>query len=342
MKRPPRDRIDGVLLLDKPLGLSSNDALVRARRMLNAEKAGHGGTLDPLATGLLPILCGEATKFAHGLLDADKTYLAELVLGEITTGGDGEGEVIERRPVTCDEAAVRAACAAFVGEIDQVPPMHSALKRDGRPLYELAREGVVVEREARRVVIHEIEVVGVSLPRVTIRVHCSKGTYIRSLAVDIGERLGCGAHLGGLRREAVGTLALDPPLTVAGAVTLDALEALDAPQRRARLLPFDRLLGRLRRIDLPAAEAARFSNGARIRISPRIASPDSAVADGAAPGHGAVIESSSVRVYADERLLGVATLIDGLLAPLRLVAPHSSHPPAAAIESDRTTLEIPS
>lgn len=330
MKRPPRDRIDGVLLLDKPMGLSSNDALVRARRLLNAEKAGHGGTLDPLATGLLPILFGEATKFAHGLLDADKTYLAELVLGEITAGGDGEGEVIERRPVRCDEAAVRAACAHFVGPIDQVPPMHSALKRDGRPLYELAREGVVVEREPRRVTIHAIEVLAIALPRVSIRVHCSKGTYIRSLAMDIGDRLGCGAHLGGLRREAVGSLTLDGALRVDGAPTPASLEALALPERRAFLLPVDRLLGRMTRVDLPPAEAGRFANGARIRIAPRTAADD------------AVIASSPARVYSGTRLLGVATLIDGLLAPQRLVAPDSSHPPAAAIASDRTTLEIPS
>jgi lysyl-tRNA synthetase class 2 len=185
MRAGARDAVDGVFLLDKPLGMSSNEALLQVRRLFNARKAGHGGTLDPMATGLLPVMLGEATKFAHGLLDADKTYVAELMRGQTRVGGDTEGAVIESRPVVCDEPAVGAACRSFAGRIAQVPPMHSALKHQGRPLYELARAGEQVPREPREVTIHRIEVLSVSLPRVTLRVHCSKGTYIRTLAQDI-------------------------------------------------------------------------------------------------------------------------------------------------------------
>src|SRR5690606_32871827 len=261
-KKPQREPVDGVLLLDKPLGLSSNDALVRARRLLGARKAGHGGTLDPLATGLLPLLFGEATKFALDSLDADKTYLAGLTLGVATDTGDAEGRVIAEREPVRDEAAVRRAVAGFVGEIDQVPPMHSALKREGRPLYELARQGVVVERPARRVTIFAIDVLRFEPPRLELRVRCSKGTYIRSLAADLGERLGCGAHLAALRRERVGSL------DVADALSLEALEALSMPERRARLLPADALLSSLPRLDLDAASAGRFAQGQKLCIGP--------------------------------------------------------------------------
>ncbi len=293
-----REPIDGILLLDKPKGLSSNDALVRARRLLNARKAGHGGTLDPLATGLLPLLFGEATKFAHDSLDADKTYLAELALGVVTDTGDAEGRVLARREVGCDEAQLRAAAAAFVGEIEQVPPMHSALKREGRPLYEYARAGVTLERAPRRVVIHEIETLAFVGSRATIRVRCGKGTYIRTLAADIGERLGCGAHLAGLRRERVGALS------VADAITLEALEALEPAARRARLAPADALLADLPRVDLDAPAEARFLHGQKLRVAAATGSRDLA----------------RVRVYGAQRLLGVAALRDGVLVPQRLVA----------------------
>lgn len=299
----PRDRIDGVLLLDKPLGLSSNDALMRARRLLAARKAGHGGTLDPLATGLLPLLFGEATKFAFDSLDADKTYRAEVRLGVATDTGDAEGRVLaEREPVT-DEAALRRALAAFVGEIEQVPPMHSALKRGGRPLYALAREGVVVERAPRRVTIFAIDVLRFVPPTVALRLRCSKGTYVRSLAIDLGERLGCGAHLSALRRERVG--ALD----VADAVALDALEALEPAQRRARLLPVDALLRGLPIVDLDEPLAARFAQGQKLRLQ----RPD---ADGGV--------ARRVRVYGAGRLLGVALDDGGELRPQRLVAADAS------------------
>ncbi|MDF3834228.1 tRNA pseudouridine(55) synthase TruB, partial [Cupriavidus basilensis] len=187
--RQPRREVHGVLLLDKPLGLSSNDALVRAKRLLRALKAGHTGTLDPLATGLLPLCFGEATKFSQDLLEADKTYEAAVRLGIKTATGDAEGETIAERAVTCDIDTLRATMARFSGEIEQVPPMHSALKKDGRPLYEYARAGQTVERAARRVTIHDITLLDCGLPQAPtfrMRVTCSKGTYIRTLAEDIG------------------------------------------------------------------------------------------------------------------------------------------------------------
>ncbi len=298
---PRREPVDGILLLDKPRGLTSNDALMRARRLLNARKAGHGGTLDPMATGLLPLLFGEATKFAHDSLDADKTYLAELTLGVVTDTADAEGRAIETREMRCDERAFRAAAAAFVGPIDQVPPMHSALKRDGRPLYEYARAGVTLEREARRVIIHAIDVLRFEPPRAALRVRCSKGTYIRTLAADIGERVGCGAHLSALRRERVGTL------DVADALTLDALEAIAPGERRSRLLPLDALLGALPRVALDDEHAARFLHGQKLRVHE--------------PSGGAANEDPArVSVYAGARLLGVAQLRAGTLVPQRLVA----------------------
>ncbi len=327
-----RDRVDGVLLLDKPRGLSSNAAMLEARRLLEADKAGHGGTLDPLADGLLPVLLGEATKFAHDLLEADKTYVATLRLGEITEGGDAEGPVIETRPVTCSAAQVHEACAAFVGEIAQVPPMQSALKRDGRPLYLLARAGIEVERAPRRVRIEAIEPVAIALPDVTVRIACSKGTYVRTLAMDIGARLGCGAHLVALRRERVG--ALD----VARAISLDALRALpDAAARRARLEPVDTLLAGRPRIDLDAVHAARFSHGQRLRIAAAACADRADPVDGPAdalcgPATDACPDVRSLRVYGQGRLLGVASLEDGVLVPLRLVA--AASPPDLCARCD--------
>lgn len=304
-----REAVDGVLLLDKPRGMGSNEALVRVRRLLNARKGGHGGTLDPMASGLLPLLFGEATKFAHDSLDADKTYLAELTLGTVTDTGDAEGRTIERREVRCDETAFRAAAAAFVGEIEQVPPMHSALKRDGRPLYEYARAGITVERRARRVTIHSIDVLDFALPRARFRVSCSKGTYVRVLAVDIGERLGCGAHLSALRRERVG--ALD----VADAITPEALESLDPAERIARLSPVDTLVAGLPPIELDETQSERFLHGQKLRVAPR-GGFAGAMASGGMPAH--VV--ARVRVYGRGRLLGLARIDDGTLVPQRLVA----------------------
>lgn len=289
-------QVDGVLLLDKPLGLSSNDALQKARRLFSAAKGGHTGTLDPLASGLLPLCFGEATKFSADLLDADKTYEAVLKLGVVTDSGDAEGTVLATRPVAVSEADVQAALPRFSGDILQVPPMHSALKRDGRPLYALARQGVEVEREARPVRIHTIEVLAFAGDSLTLRVRCSKGTYIRVLAADLGEALGCGAHLAALRRTAVGDLEL------AGSITLAALEALAEEERHACLRPVDALLQSLPALDLDAAAASRFCHG-------------NPVAAGALNG--------KCRVYADGRLAGLGeTRGDGLLWPKRLVQLH--------------------
>ncbi|TCW87159.1 tRNA pseudouridine(55) synthase TruB [Burkholderia sp. SRS-46] len=297
--RVPRRALDGVLLLDKPIGLSSNDALIRAKRLYLAKKAGHTGTLDPLASGLLPLCFGEATKFSQDLLEADKTYEATMRLGVRTATGDAEGEVLDTRPVACDRAAVDAALARFTGEIVQVPPMYSALKRDGKPLYEYARAGQTVEREGRAVTIHVLELLACELPDVTFRVTCSKGTYVRTLAEDIGEALGCGAHLTMLRRTGVGALTLDH------AVTLDALSDADAAARDAWLQPVDALLSTFPLVRLDDECAKRFLHGQRLRLS-ELGTIDAN-------------EGERVRVYDATRLLGVARAANGVLAPERLV-----------------------
>lgn len=254
--------VDGALLLDKPLGLSSNAALQQAKRLFGAKKAGHAGTLDPLASGLLIVLFGEATKFAGPQLDGDKEYLATLQLGITTATGDAEGQVLERKSVPEEiEKAIPLALEKFRGEIDQTPPMYSALKRDGVPLYKLARRGEEVERKPRRVTIAQLERVGGSAERPELRVRCSKGTYIRSLAQDIGETLGCGAHLAALRRIASGRFRLEQ------AAGLDALAGLTAAQRSQRLLPLAELLADLPRAELDAVSAARLRNGQTVPFS---------------------------------------------------------------------------
>jgi tRNA pseudouridine55 synthase len=304
--RVPRRALDGVLLLDKPLGLSSNDALIRAKRLYLAKKAGHTGTLDPLATGLLPLCFGEATKFSQDLLEADKTYEATMRLGIRTTTGDAEGEAIDTRDVTCDEAAVRAALPTFLGEIIQVPPMYSALKRDGKPLYEYARAGQTVEREGRQVTIHALELLACALPDVTFRVTCSKGTYVRTLAEDIGEALGCGAHLVALRRTGVGAL------TLANSVTLDALSDATDGERDSWLQPVDALLSTFPLVRLNEDETRRFLHGQRLKLSELTITGDA-------------VNAPRVRVYAGQgRLLGVARQGEGVLAPERLVVTTAS------------------
>lgn len=217
-----RRQVHGVLVLDKPRGFSSNAALQKVRWLLNAEKAGHTGSLDPLATGVLPLCFGEATKFSQYLLDADKGYSTVAQLGVTTTTGDAEGEVLERRAVAVDEAAILAALPAFRGQIEQIPPMYSALKRDGQPLYKLARAGEVVEREARSVTIARLELLALQEDRATLEVACSKGTYVRTLVEDLGARLGCGAHVAELRRTQAG------PFGLTQAISLDELEAAHA------------------------------------------------------------------------------------------------------------------
>lgn len=287
-------KVDGVLLLDKPLGLSSNDALQKARRLFSAAKGGHTGTLDPLATGLLPLCFGEATKFSADLLDADKTYEAEIRLGVTTDSGDAEGQIIATAPAAVTAADVTRVLPAFMGDILQVPPMHSALKRDGKPLYELARQGIVVERAARPVTVHAIEVLACSEDFLRLSVHCSKGTYIRVLAADIGAALGCGGHLVALRRTRVG------PLDLAAAVTLEALNASGEDERARFLLPLDALLQNLPRVDLAPDDAQRFGHGNPVDLPPGL--------------HG------KIRVYADGELLGIGEPgTGGRLWPKRLL-----------------------
>lgn len=290
-----RRKLDGVLLLDKPVGPSSSAVLQAVKRLLNADKAGHAGTLDPLASGLLPLLFGEATKFAQFGLEAAKEYVADVRLGSSTTTGDVEGEVLERLPVTVGERALARALAQFRGDIEQVPPMYSALKRDGQPLYALARAGQTVEREARRVTVHELELMAREDDLLRLRIRCSKGTYVRQIAVDLGLALGTAAHLEALRRTAVAGLRLDQ------SVALDDLQALGEASRLAWLLPPDRLLEHLPRIDLEAAAAARFANGQSVR------------AEGAHHG--------PCRVYLGGELLGVGEGgAGGELQPSRLIA----------------------
>jgi tRNA pseudouridine55 synthase len=251
--------IDGALLLDKPVGISSNRALQQTRQLFGAEKAGHAGTLDPLASGLLIVLFGEATKFAGYLLEDDKEYLATLKLGEKTATGDAEGEVIERRAVAVADAEVARVLERFKGETEQVPPMHSALKRGGVPLYALARKGATVARARRRVRIDALELLKFSFPHVELRVRCGKGTYIRTLAEDIGEALGSCAHLAALRRTASGRWRVEDAVS---------LEALSSPSRTGRLLTLAALLADLPRAELDAAQEARFRNGQSLESFP--------------------------------------------------------------------------
>jgi tRNA pseudouridine55 synthase len=247
---------DAALLLDKPLGISSNRALQDVKKIYKVRKAGHAGTLDPLASGLLLVLFGEATKFAGPLLDADKEYVATVKLGEKTATGDAEGEIIERSAAfQVPEAAIAQALKKFEGSIEQVPPMYSALKRDGVPLYELARRGESVERAARPVRISLLEKIRFEAPLLELRVRCSKGTYIRTLAEDIAAALGTVGHLAALRRTASGVFQ------VSEAVGLEALQGMGEAQRQGRLLPLTALLAGLPRAELDAAAETRFRNG---------------------------------------------------------------------------------
>jgi len=293
----PRRAVHGVLLLDKPVGLSSNDALQKAKRLYRAEKAGHTGTLDPLASGLLPLCFGAATKFSQVSLDADKAYRATLKLGITTTTGDAEGEVVRERPVAVNAQAIDAACRRFTGAIDQLPPMHSALKKDGKALYEYARAGLQVERQPRRVTIHRLERIEWRDDLLVIDVRCSKGTYVRTLAEDIGEALGCGAHLAALRRTASG------PLTIDEAVTLERLAALEEPQRDALLRPADALLADWPQVQLGDDDAGRFLSGLRRRV--------------------ALADQPAVRVYGPQprAFLGSAHVQGGELIADRLLSP---------------------
>jgi tRNA pseudouridine55 synthase len=293
-RAPPRRHVDGVLLLDKPPGLSSNAALQHAKRLFNAAKAGHTGTLDPLATGLLPICFGEATKFAQLLLEADKAYAVTIRLGATTTTGDAEGEVTRERPVDVTRAGCEAVLPRFIGNISQRPPRHSALKYQGRNYYEYAREGIEIPRAARDVVIRELTIEQWAPPLIALAVQCGKGTYIRALAEDLGEALGCGAHVTTLRRFATGGFHISE------AVTLDALAAVPDADRDRLLLPADAACAALPRCDLEGPEAAGFREGQAIR---RAELPD-----------------ATYRAYAGGVFAGVADAAQGMLRPRRLVA----------------------
>ncbi len=287
--------MDGVLLLDKSLELSSNTALQKVRRLYQAEKAGHTGTLDPLATGLLPVCFGEATKFTTALLDADKRYRATIRLGQRTTTGDAEGEVIETRPVAVNEAQVLAVLAKFLGEHQQLPPMHSAIKHQGKPLYEYIRKGETVERELRMIFIHELKLERLEGNELEFSVLCSKGTYVRTLAEDISEVLGCGGHLIALRRTGIGGFSLDK------AYTLNQLEGMNEAQRDACLMPLDSLVQDLPRLELDEVQAGRLAQGQRLGLS-----------DG--------FPSGKRRLYAAGRFIGLGELANGRLAPSRLLS----------------------
>lgn len=302
-KKAPRVPVHGVLLLDKPVAWSSNDALIKAKRLLNALKAGHTGTLDPFATGLLPLCFGEATKFSQDLLEADKTYQTVVHLGITTTTGDTEGEVLETHAVNVSEEQIRAALLQFTGDILQVPPMYSALKRDGKPLYEYARAGITLEREARPVTIHILEFSSYTSPFLTLNIRCSKGTYIRVLGEDIGAALGCGAHLNALRRTHVGHLLLE------NAVTLEALTAMEEQLRLTLLAPVDALLMSFPQVLLSDELAKRFLQGQRLALAKESVDLPEVV--------------GRVRVYRESnlQLLGSAQLQEyGILAPERLIS----------------------
>lgn len=295
--------VHGVLLLDKAAGHSSNDVLIKAKRLLNAQKAGHTGTLDPFATGLLPLCFGEATKFSQDLLEADKTYEATIHLGIVTNTGDTEGEVVSRAEVAVTPEQIDAVLARFRGAQEQIPPMHSALKRDGKPLYEYARAGITLEREARHITIHELVLLDYAAPFLRVRVKCSKGTYIRVLGEDIGAALGCGAHLNALRRIQVGELTLD------GGWSLEALAEIAEDQRASMLAPVDALLMSFPQVALPAELAARFLHGQRLSLGKeQVPLPT---------------DQGRIRVYRadDGQLLGTGVVKEfGVLAPERLVA----------------------
>ena len=263
-------QLDGVLLFDKPLELSSNTALQKVRRLFQAEKAGHTGTLDPLATGLLPICFGEATKFSNALLDADKTYAAMLRLGQTTTTADAEGEITSERPVIFSSDDLQGVLEQFRGEIMQLPPMHSALKHQGKPLYDYIRKGITIEREHRAVVIHELVLNSLSGNEMEISVRCSKGTYVRTLAEDIGEALGCGAHLIALRRTAIAHLNLDD------AKTLEQFTGMSDEARLACLLSPDSLMPDMPKLLLDEVQIKRLAQGQRLGLDTGL--PDGRIA----------------------------------------------------------------
>lgn len=297
-QRRERRPVDGVLLLDKPLGISSQTAVTRAKHLLLAAKAGHTGTLDPMASGLLPVCFGEATKFSQMLLNSEKTYAATIRLGMSTTTGDMEGEVTRSVPVSVTREQVESALERFVGDIMQTPPMYSAVKHAGRPLYQYARAGQELHRSPRPVSIAVLDLVDLSGDVLSITVRCGKGTYIRVLAEDIGRALGCGASVAALRRTAVGEFQLSH-----GAMTLEALQAVAPAARRGQLMPVDSLVACLPRVDLDPGQVQQIVTGRGIE------------------SHGAPV-AGLARVYGPDRdFLGVAEVqASGRIVPQRLMA----------------------
>ncbi|MFQ5935880.1 MAG: tRNA pseudouridine(55) synthase TruB [Acidiferrobacterales bacterium] len=289
--------MNGILLLDKPATMTSNGALQAAKTIFRACKAGHTGSLDPIATGLLPVCFGEATKVSQFLLNADKRYRTVFKLGESTTTYDSEGELVEKRLVSVSRRAIQRALHQFEGEIEQMPPMYSAIKRGGRSLYKLARQGIEINRTPRRILIHEVRCLGLRDNLVELEIHCSKGTYVRALAHDLGEALGCGAHVAGLRRLAVGELVVDD------AIGLDTLKAMDSREaREAVLLGVDAALSGLPDVHLTPLAAHYLCRGQAVSVR---------------HSHG----PGWVRLYAGtSRFLGMGQILDdGRVAPRRLL-----------------------
>ncbi|HSU42704.1 MAG TPA: tRNA pseudouridine(55) synthase TruB [Casimicrobiaceae bacterium] len=299
-RRTPRRHVDGVLLLDKPQGITSNAALMRVKRLYRAEKAGHTGTLDPLASGLLPVCFGAATRFAGFLLDAPKRYVATVRFGVTTTTLDAEGAVVASRELAFGHDDLDAALARFTGPQMQTPPAHSALKFEGRPYYDYARLGIDIARAPRPVVIHALRLLQWQAPDAVVEVECSKGTYVRVLAADVGEALGCGAHLAALRRTASGGFAL------ADAVTFDALDAMDECALDACLKPVDVLVAHLPALTVTGDAARRFRHGGAV--------PAGDCGDGL------------VAAYEADALLGIADVTRGIANPRRTIASPAARP----------------
>jgi tRNA pseudouridine55 synthase len=300
-KRQHGRNINGILLLDKAIGITSNTALQQVKRLYQAKKAGHTGSLDPLASGLLPLCLGEATKLSSFLLDSDKEYEGTCQFGSKTTTGDAEGEVISTRPVPAlSQELLQAQCAAFTGEIAQIPPMHSAIKKNGQPLYKLAHQGIEIEREPREVTIHELTILDIQETTFRFHLRCSKGTYVRTLVEDIGERLGCGAHLSSLRRTAVGPFRLEDAVTEQDLLAIAAdggMSALDA-----LLIPMDQALEKWPAVRLTENSTYYVQQGQPVQVAK-------------APSTG------WVRLFAsNDRFLGVGQILDdGRVAPKRLI-----------------------
>ena len=308
--KPQKRKISGVLLLDKAVGISSNTALQQVRRLYRAEKAGHTGVLDPLAGGLLPVCFGEAAKFAQYLLDADKAYTAALQLGTATATGDAEGEVVASGRADVSAAEFQAACTALTGAIRQVPPMFSALKHEGRPLYEYARKGIVIERKPRDIVIRRIDIREFAPPHAVIDVSCSKGTYIRTLSEDIAKHIGTYAHLTALRRTASAGFSVD------NAHTYDQLSALTEAERDALLLPCDAMLAHLPRLNADADTVRRLAYGQSAALP-----PDSATGFPDIFRQPESLSAHPLRIYApDGRFAGLAHSVSGRLKALRMMS----------------------